>query len=194
MKSSLIKSKLEKSSLNGQATEKLVKEVDKNFVTNAPVKFEINPRMLDFLELDELDKNPFDRDSSVGSNLSETAEYADRDHSVEEYEDSSSTAVTKHGHEKGDDESPIVTNTTLNIIRLFGKYIHMLSIFQIIANQVIDYLLQLYNFYFYYIYLDFAHEEVRSLENFVFIEHLLIAFVFLSSSRRLHLYITRIPV
>ena len=55
---------------------------------------------------------------------------------------------------------PILTNTTLNVIRLFGKYINMLSIFKIISQQVITYLMQLFQFYFYFIYLDFTQQEV----------------------------------
>lgn len=58
---------------------------------------------------------------------------------------------------------PILTNTTLNVIRLFGKYIHMLSIFKIISQQVITYLMQLFQFYFYFIYLDFTQQEVRAI-------------------------------
>ena len=57
---------------------------------------------------------------------------------------------------------PILTNTTLNVIRLFGKYIHMLSIFKIISQQVITYLMQLFQFYFYFIYLDFTQQEVSN--------------------------------
>lgn len=65
--------------------------------------------------------------------------------------------------------SPILTNTTLNVIRLFGKYIHMLSIFKIISHQVITYLMQLFQFYFYYIYLDFTQQQQQqqSQENHV---------------------------
>lgn len=55
-------------------------------------------------------------------------------------------------------EAAILTNTTLNIIRLFGKYINMLSIFKIISYQVVSYLMQLFQFYFYYIYLDFTNQ------------------------------------
>jgi syndetin len=58
---------------------------------------------------------------------------------------------------------PMITNTTLNVIRLFGKYIHMLSIFRIISIEVISYLMQLFNFYLYYIYIHFAQEEVNDL-------------------------------
>jgi hypothetical protein len=55
---------------------------------------------------------------------------------------------------------PIITYTSLNIIRLFGKYIHMLSIFKIISNEVISYLMQLFYFYLYYVYYHFVTEEV----------------------------------
>ena len=57
---------------------------------------------------------------------------------------------------------PIVTNTTLNVIRLFGKYLHMLDTFEIISSDVINYMMQLFNFYFYYIYFNFAKREVSS--------------------------------
>ena len=56
---------------------------------------------------------------------------------------------------------PMLTNTTLNIMRLYGKYIQMLSIFRIISNDVISYLMQLFYFYFYYIYMHFAQGEVN---------------------------------
>ena len=58
---------------------------------------------------------------------------------------------------------PIVTNTTLNVIRLFGKYLHMLDTFEIISTHVINYMMQLFNFYFYYIYFNFAKREVNEL-------------------------------
>ncbi|RNA36790.1 coiled-coil domain-containing [Brachionus plicatilis] len=67
-------------------------------------------------------------------------------------------------HNSINQEQPILTNTTLNIIRLFGKYIHMLSIFKIISFQVISYLMQLFQFYFYYIYLDFAQTDEIPME------------------------------
>ena len=58
-------------------------------------------------------------------------------------------------------KTPIVTNTTLNVIRLFGKYLHMLDTFEIISTDVINYMMQLFNFYFYYIYFNFAKREVN---------------------------------
>lgn len=73
-------------------------------------------------------------------------------------ENSLSTSVNTNNS-----DVPILTNTTLNVIRLFGKYIHMLSIFKIISNQVITYLMQLFQFYFYFIYLDFTQQDVMPL-------------------------------
>lgn len=63
-----------------------------------------------------------------------------------------------------DEEQPILTNTTLNIIRLFGKYIHMLYVFKIISFQVIGYLMQLFQFYFYFIYLEFNQTNETSID------------------------------
>lgn len=63
-----------------------------------------------------------------------------------------------------DEEQPILTNTTLNIIRLFGKYIHMLYVFKIISFQVIGYLMQLFQFYFYFIYLEFNQTTETSMD------------------------------
>lgn len=60
---------------------------------------------------------------------------------------------------------PMLTNTTLNIMRLFGKYIQMLSIFRIISNDVISYLMQLFYFYFYYIYMHFAQGEIKTTDS-----------------------------
>ena len=119
--------------------------------SNVPFKFDINPKMIDFLNSEST--NPF-LPELIPSSPSEQS--ITNGSNEERYAEDETNPVN-------DENAPIVTNTTLNIIRLFGKYIHMLSIFQIISNQVIDYLIQLYNFYFYYIYLDFAHEELEKI-------------------------------
>jgi hypothetical protein len=56
-------------------------------------------------------------------------------------------------------KAPMLTNTTLNIMRLYGKYIQMLSIFRIIAHDVTAYLMHLFFSYFHYIYMHFAKEQ-----------------------------------
>ena len=51
--------------------------------------------------------------------------------------------------------TPILTNTTLNIMRLFGKYVQMFGIFRMISNELLDYLMQLFYFYFYSVFTHF---------------------------------------
>ncbi len=60
------------------------------------------------------------------------------------------------------DKIPILTNTTLNVIRLFGKYLHMSTILHVISSDVIVYMMKLFYFYFYYVYINFAKYEVGS--------------------------------
>lgn len=57
-------------------------------------------------------------------------------------------------------EVPIVTNTTLNVIRLFGKYLNIANTFHLIAFDIIVQVMQLFHFYLYYIYINFAQREV----------------------------------
>ena len=59
---------------------------------------------------------------------------------------------------KMNSKTPIITNTTLNIMRLFGKYMQMLSMFKIISNDVIGYLMQLFYFYLYSVYTNFSQQ------------------------------------
>ena len=59
---------------------------------------------------------------------------------------------------KMNNKTPIITNTTLNIMRLFGKYLQMLSMFKIISSDVIGYLMQLFYFYFYSVYTNFIQQ------------------------------------
>jgi hypothetical protein len=99
------------------------------------------------MDEEELDFEEFDVDETETSSLNEMNIYNNK-------------SKLANGLENPD-SMPIITNTTLNIIRLFGKYIHMLSIFKIISSEVISYLMQLFNFYLYYIYLHFAYDEVN---------------------------------
>lgn len=139
---------------------------DKQEIANMQYRFEINPRMVDLISSEST--NPFECDSfgSESSSEGHSISSSTIDLNVSNKQDDGgseqdqSTTSRKQDEEENAERLPIMTNTTLNIIRLFGKYVHMLSIFQIISNQVVDYMLQLYNFYFYFIYLDFAHEEV----------------------------------
>ncbi|XP_054168215.1 syndetin-like [Oppia nitens] len=53
---------------------------------------------------------------------------------------------------------PIMTNTTLNVLRLFGKYIQMMSILRPIAFDAMICLFQLFDYYLYVVYKFFARD------------------------------------
>uniref|UniRef100_A0A8C0ZZS7 Coiled-coil domain-containing protein 132 n=1 Tax=Castor canadensis TaxID=51338 RepID=A0A8C0ZZS7_CASCN len=55
--------------------------------------------------------------------------------------------------------APILTNTTLNVIRLVGKYMQMMSILKPIAFDVIHFTSQLFDYYLYAIYTFFGRND-----------------------------------
>ena len=54
---------------------------------------------------------------------------------------------------------PLVTNATLNVLRLFGKYIQMMQALEPIAPQVLSCMTQLYDFLFYSTFLFFGRSK-----------------------------------
>lgn len=62
-------------------------------------------------------------------------------------------------------QPPIITNTTLNVCRLFGKYIQMMMVLQPIAFDVIICLTKLFDYYLYTVYTFFAAEADTSSTN-----------------------------
>ncbi|XDB49936.1 PREDICTED: syndetin isoform X1 [Capra hircus] len=55
--------------------------------------------------------------------------------------------------------APILTNTTLNVIRLVGKYMQMMNILKPIAFDVIHFMSQLFDYYLYAIYTFFGRND-----------------------------------
>ncbi|XP_074055467.1 syndetin isoform X3 [Macrotis lagotis] len=55
--------------------------------------------------------------------------------------------------------APILTNTTLNVIRLVGKYMQMMSMLKPIAFDVVHFLSQLFDYYLYAIYTFFGRND-----------------------------------
>ncbi|XP_053265583.1 syndetin isoform X2 [Podarcis raffonei] len=55
--------------------------------------------------------------------------------------------------------APILTNTTLNVIRLVGKYMQMMNILKPIAFDVIHFMSQLFDYYMYAIYMFFGRND-----------------------------------
>ncbi|XP_061412069.1 syndetin isoform X1 [Lethenteron reissneri] len=56
--------------------------------------------------------------------------------------------------------APILANTTLNFIRLFGRYLQMMSVLQPIAFDVVQYMSQLFDYYLYAVYTFFGREHM----------------------------------
>ena len=124
--------------------------INSSVSTNNESSIEINNNMKSLLTID----NPFEIISNVNDQneniFTENESTTNTNNNVEELNTS----------KEDKNNIPIITYTSLNIIRLFGKYIHMLSIFKIISNEVISYLMQLFYFYLYYVYYHFVTEEV----------------------------------
>ncbi|KAF6087130.1 VPS50 subunit of EARP/GARPII complex [Phyllostomus discolor] len=55
--------------------------------------------------------------------------------------------------------APILTNTTLNVVRLVGKYMQMMNILKPIAFDVIHFMSQLFDYYLYAIYTFFGRND-----------------------------------
>ncbi|GIY34880.1 hypothetical protein CDAR_389061 [Caerostris darwini] len=60
---------------------------------------------------------------------------------------------------------PILTNTTLNVLRSFGKYMQMMSVLKPIAFDVLICMTQLFDYYMYSVYIFFAKEMSDLTEN-----------------------------
>ncbi|XP_047136716.1 syndetin isoform X1 [Hydra vulgaris] len=64
-------------------------------------------------------------------------------------------------HEK----SPIVTNTTINVLRSFGKYMQMMIVLKPIAFEVVNCMSQLFEYYLYSVFTFFATYSDGNFEN-----------------------------
>uniref|UniRef100_A0A8C5A6N6 VPS50 subunit of EARP/GARPII complex n=1 Tax=Gadus morhua TaxID=8049 RepID=A0A8C5A6N6_GADMO len=72
---------------------------------------------------------------------------------------------TMRSHKKSDyslnkGTAPILTNTTLNVIRLLGKYMQMMNILKPIAFDVIHCVSQLFDYYLYAVYTFFGRNDM----------------------------------
>ncbi|XP_018413087.1 PREDICTED: syndetin [Nanorana parkeri] len=114
-------------------------------------------------ESDELEKSAYqeyDSDSDVPEELK-------RDYVDEQTGDAPSKSVSRETlrSRKRSDYSlnkmnaPILTNTTLNVIRLVGKYMQMMTILKPIAFDVIHCMSQLFDYYLYAVYTFFGRND-----------------------------------
>ncbi|XP_068094573.1 syndetin isoform X2 [Hyperolius riggenbachi] len=114
-------------------------------------------------ESDELEKSAYqeyDSDSDVPEELK-------RDYVDEQTGDAPSKSVSREtlrSHKRSDYNlnkmnAPILTNTTLNVIRLVGKYMQMMTILKPIAFDVIHCMSQLFDYYLYAVYTFFGRND-----------------------------------
>ncbi|XP_048413603.2 syndetin [Stegostoma tigrinum] len=115
-------------------------------------------------ESDELEKSvyqDYDSDSDVPEELK-------RDYVDEQTGDVPVKSISKEtlkGRKKSDyylnkGNTLILTNTTLNVIRLVGKYMQMMNILKPIAFDVIHCMSQLFDYYLYAVYTFFGREDM----------------------------------
>ncbi|KAM9308738.1 syndetin isoform 2-T2 [Gastrophryne carolinensis] len=114
-------------------------------------------------ESDELEKSAYqeyDSDSDVPEELK-------RDYVDEQTGDAPSKSVSKEtlrswkrsDYSLNKMNAPILTNTTLNVIRLVGKYMQMMTILKPIAFDVIHCMSQLFDYYLYAVYTFFGRND-----------------------------------
>ncbi|KAJ8933780.1 hypothetical protein NQ314_013816 [Rhamnusium bicolor] len=91
----------------------------------------------------------------------EESEELRRDY-VDEYADdinnSNQHYVSKDKKEKHHHKAPILTNTTLSVLRQIGKYVQMSRLLKPIAYQIISCMNQLFDYYLYSVHLFFARD------------------------------------
>ncbi|XP_064204347.1 syndetin isoform X1 [Anguilla rostrata] len=115
-------------------------------------------------ESDELEKNvyqDYDSDSDVPEELKR--DYVDEqtgDVPVKSVSRETLRSRKKSDYSLNKVNAPILTNTTLNVIRLVGKYMQMMNILKPIAFDVIHCMSQLFDYYLYAVYTFFGRNDM----------------------------------
>ncbi|KAK1880088.1 Syndetin, partial [Dissostichus eleginoides] len=119
-------------------------------------------------ESDELEKNvyqDYDSDSDVPEELKQ--DYVDEQTGDAPLKSASRETIRskkKSDYNLNKANAPILTNTTLNVIRLVGKYMQMMSILKPIAFDVIHCVSQLFDYYLYAVYTFFGRNDMNESE------------------------------
>ncbi|KAG9355445.1 hypothetical protein JZ751_000283, partial [Albula glossodonta] len=117
-------------------------------------------------ESDELEKNvyqDYDSDSDVPEELKR--DYVDEqtgDIPVKSVSRETLRSRKKSDYSLNKVNAPILTNTTLNVIRLVGKYMQMMNILKPIAFDVIHCMSQLFDYYLYAVYTFFGRNDMHA--------------------------------
>uniref|UniRef100_G3NSN0 VPS50 EARP/GARPII complex subunit n=1 Tax=Gasterosteus aculeatus aculeatus TaxID=481459 RepID=G3NSN0_GASAC len=115
-------------------------------------------------ESDELEKSvyqDYDSDSDVPEELKQ--DYVDEQTGDVPLKSASRETIRskkKSDYNLNKTNAPILTNTTLNVIRLVGKYMQMMNILKPIAFDVIHCVSQLFDYYLYAVYTFFGRNDM----------------------------------
>ncbi|XP_075962537.1 syndetin isoform X3 [Anarhichas minor] len=115
-------------------------------------------------ESDELEKSvyqDYDSDSDVPEELKQ--DYVDEqtgDAPIKSASRETIRSKKKSDYNLNKTNAPILTNTTLNVIRLVGKYMQMMNILKPIAFDVIHCVSQLFDYYLYAVYTFFGRNDM----------------------------------
>ncbi|XP_034017409.1 syndetin [Thalassophryne amazonica] len=115
-------------------------------------------------ESDELEKSvyqDYDSDSDVPEELKQ--DYVDEqtgDVPLKSVSRETIRSKKKSDYSLNKINTPILTNTTLNVIRLVGKYMQMMNILKPIAFDVIHCVSQLFDYYLYAVYTFFGRNDM----------------------------------
>ncbi|XP_065327103.1 syndetin isoform X1 [Pelmatolapia mariae] len=115
-------------------------------------------------ESDELEKSvyqDYDSDSDVPEELKQ--DYVDEqtgDAPLKSVPRETVRTKKKSDYNLNKTNAPILTNTTLNVIRLVGKYMQMMNILKPIAFDVIHCVSQLFDYYLYAVYTFFGRNDM----------------------------------
>lgn len=115
-------------------------------------------------ESDDLEKSvyqDYDSDSDVADELKQ--DYVDEqtgDAPLKSVSRETMRSRKKSDYNLNKGNAPILTNTTLNLIRLVGKYIQMMNILKPIAFDVIHCVSQLFDYYLYAVYTFFGRNDM----------------------------------
>uniref|UniRef100_A0A8C2ZK63 VPS50 subunit of EARP/GARPII complex n=1 Tax=Cyclopterus lumpus TaxID=8103 RepID=A0A8C2ZK63_CYCLU len=115
-------------------------------------------------ESDELEKSvyqDYDSDSDVPEELKQ--DYVDEQTGDAPLKSASRETIRskkKSDYNLNKTNAPILTNTTLNVIRLVGKYMQMMNILKPIAFDVIHCVSQLFDYYLYAVYTFFGRNDM----------------------------------
>ena len=105
-------------------------------------------------------RTPFDCEEEVNDNKQSALNQEIKDETLFSTENEDKRHLNSVNMSNGESvrSEPILTNTTLNVLRLFGKYMQMMSVLRPIAFDVLLCLFQLFDYYLFAVYKFFGKD------------------------------------